>query len=39
MLNYYFLTQKGPPLDVPKCGFLGNAPACQNKHGNFNKSF
>lgn len=24
-----------PPSDVPKCGFLGNAPECQNKHGNF----
>lgn len=26
-----------PPPDVPKCGFLGNAPDCHSKHGNIPK--
>lgn len=23
-------SRDGPPLDVPECGFLGNAPECQD---------
>lgn len=29
---------EGPPPDIPKCGFLGNAPECTtNGHGKFQK--